>query len=45
MKELDRLLEITGNGDDCTFEKRAAFTNELMQVRKQRALVMSQVRE
>jgi len=24
-KELDRLLELTGNGEECTYEKRTAF--------------------
>ena len=44
-RELDRLLEITGNGEDCTYEKRAAFNEEIMQIQKERKQTMSQVHE
>lgn len=44
-QELDRLLELTDNGEDCTYEKRAAFENELKQIKDDRVSTMDQVYE
>lgn len=37
------LHELTGNGEECTYEKRAAFTAEIESIKRQRIEVMDQV--
>ena len=44
-KELERIRELTGNGEECTFEKRTAFINELQDIQKERKSTMAQVYE
>ena len=43
--ELDRLRDITGNGETCTYEKRSAFLREIAQIQRERKGTMAQVHE
>ena len=39
-KELKRIRELTGNGEECTFEKRNAFINEIEEIQEERKATM-----
>jgi len=44
-RELEQLQHLTGFGEDCTYEKRKAFTKELAAIRHENHAVMDEVKE